>query len=427
MRWSGRPAGHASYYKRWAHTWEFQALLKARPAAGDPDARAAVPGDHRARGVVGAPGRDSFVDDVQAMRRRVEDNIPERHRDRELKLGAGGLRDVEFAVQLLQLVHGRTDPDLRLPGTLMGLRSLIRGGYVGRTDGAEMAAAYTFLRRAEHRLQLQRLRRTHLLPDDSVRHGVAGPHRRLHRRPAPSSAAEVFIAERLRHARHGPPAAREAVLPAAAACGRGGRRATRCGCRRRRPAPGWPPSASSRRTPRCGTSGGPDRRGQPAGRHPAAPCCRCCSTTSRPAPTRTAGCCPTGRCPRRSPTRPGTCGCCATRARSRSGSPTLLGGSRLIASLLTRAPEVLRLLVDDAALLAPEPETVAAALLARSAPRRNRQGGGGRRPVRPPAGDAPAGLRRPARPDLGDQHRPRADQRRRDHASARPTTPPSSR
>ena len=70
-------------------------------------------------------------------------------------------------MQLLQLVHGRTDPDLRLPGTLMGLRSLIRGGYVGRTDGAEMAAAYTFLRRAEHRLQLQRLRRTHLLPDDA--------------------------------------------------------------------------------------------------------------------------------------------------------------------------------------------------------------------------------------------------------------------
>ena len=114
-----------------------------------------------------AAGRESFVDDVQAMRRRVEENIPERHRDRELKLGAGGLRDVEFAVQLLQLVHGRTDPDLRLPGTLMGLRSLIRGGYVGRTDGAEMAAAYTFLRRAEHRLQLQRLRRTHLLPDDA--------------------------------------------------------------------------------------------------------------------------------------------------------------------------------------------------------------------------------------------------------------------
>jgi glutamate-ammonia-ligase adenylyltransferase len=81
----------------------------------------------------------------------------------------------------------------------MGLRSLIRGGYVGRTDGAEMAAAYTFLRRAEHRLQLQRLRRTHLLPEDSSDmewlarsdgYSAAGT----------SSAAEVFLAERVRHA-----------------------------------------------------------------------------------------------------------------------------------------------------------------------------------------------------------------------------------
>ena len=197
-----------------------------------------------------AAGRDSFVDDVQAMRRRVEDNIPERQRDRELKLGAGGLRDVEFAVQLLQLVHGRTDPDLRLPGTLMGLRSLIRGGYVGRSDGAEMAAAYTFLRRAEHRLQLQRLRRTHLLPEDSsdmewlartdgyTASGIGERRRGVHRRTGPALG-------------HGPPAAREVVLPAAAARGRRRRRPTRCGCPRRRPAPGWPRSASWRRTRRC--------------------------------------------------------------------------------------------------------------------------------------------------------------------------------
>ena len=108
------PAGLAAYYKRWAHTWEFQALLKARPAAGDPGLGEQFL-EITAPGVWSAAGRESFVDDVQAMRRRVEENIPERQRDRELKLGAGGLRDVEFAVQLLQLVHGRTDPELRLP------------------------------------------------------------------------------------------------------------------------------------------------------------------------------------------------------------------------------------------------------------------------------------------------------------------------
>ena len=178
-----------------------------------------------------------------------------RQRDRELKLGAGGLRDVEFAVQLLQLVHGRTDPDLRLPGTLMGLRSLIRGGYVGRTDGAEMAAAYTFLRRAEHRLQLQRLRRTHLLPDDaSDMEWLARTDG--YTASGTATAAEVFSAERRPARRHRPAAAREAVLPAAAARGRRRRRRRRraAAVPGERPAPGWPRSASVPRTPRCGTS-----------------------------------------------------------------------------------------------------------------------------------------------------------------------------
>ena len=85
---------------------------------------------------------------------------------------------------------------------------------------------------------------------------------------------------------------------------------------------------------------------------------------------------------------------------------SLLGGSQLVADLLPRAPEVLRLLVDDAALLAPEPETVATALMARAAPGGSGPGGGGRRPIRPPARDAPAGLRRHARPDLGDRTSP---------------------
>ena len=84
------PSSHAAYYQRWAHTWEFQAMLKARPAAGD----LALGGEFTritAPGVWSAAGRESFVDDVQAMRRRVEHNIPDAYRDRELKLGAGGL------------------------------------------------------------------------------------------------------------------------------------------------------------------------------------------------------------------------------------------------------------------------------------------------------------------------------------------------
>src|SRR5690606_13106888 len=111
---------------------------------------------------------ESFVEDVQAMRRRVEADLNQRTADseRQLKLGPGGLRDVEFAVQLLQLVHGRADETLRARATRDALADLSRGGYVGRDDAAALASAYRFLRRVEHLVQLHRLRRTHLVPDD---------------------------------------------------------------------------------------------------------------------------------------------------------------------------------------------------------------------------------------------------------------------
>jgi glutamate-ammonia-ligase adenylyltransferase len=158
--------GHVSYYRRWAKTWEFQALLKARPIAGDPELGQEYV-DAVAPMVWNAADRDDFVAEVQAMRRRVEDHVRPEHADRELKLGRGGLRDVEFAVQLLQLVHGRTDPDIRSRSTLDALASLGAGGYIGRDDAANLAASYRFLRLLEHRLQLFRMRRTHLLPAES--------------------------------------------------------------------------------------------------------------------------------------------------------------------------------------------------------------------------------------------------------------------
>ncbi|WP_127360155.1 bifunctional [glutamine synthetase] adenylyltransferase/[glutamine synthetase]-adenylyl-L-tyrosine phosphorylase [Actinacidiphila soli] len=158
-------SSHIAYYRRWAKTWEFQALLKARPVAGD----AALGNEYveaLAPMVWQAAEREHFVQDVQQMRRRVVDNIPPARVERELKLGPGGLRDVEFAVQLLQLVHGRTDTSLRSGTTLTALGRLAEGGYVGRADAASLDAAYRFLRSMEHHIQLHRLRRTHLVPDD---------------------------------------------------------------------------------------------------------------------------------------------------------------------------------------------------------------------------------------------------------------------
>ncbi len=156
---------HLAYYARWAQSWEFQALLKARPIAGDEElgaryAAAVAPL------VWSIASRDNFVEGVQRMRERVTAHIPAADVDYELKLGPGGLRDVEFTIQLLQLVHGQTDEAVRQAATLPALAALAEQGYIGRVESAEFSHDYRLLRLLEHRLQLARLRRTHLMPRD---------------------------------------------------------------------------------------------------------------------------------------------------------------------------------------------------------------------------------------------------------------------
>lgn len=173
---------HIAYYQRWAKTWEFQALMKARPAVGDMELGQRYI-DALEPMVWTACEREDFVPEVQAMRRRVEELVPAGVRSRELKLGTGGLRDVEFTVQLLQLVHGRNDDSLHVASTVDALTALGAGGYVGRDDAANMAASYEFLRLLEHRLQLQRLKRTHLLPEFDDDEAMRWLARAAHMRP----------------------------------------------------------------------------------------------------------------------------------------------------------------------------------------------------------------------------------------------------
>ncbi|MGA4670422.1 bifunctional [glutamine synthetase] adenylyltransferase/[glutamine synthetase]-adenylyl-L-tyrosine phosphorylase [Propionibacteriaceae bacterium Y1923] len=158
-------AGMKSYYEKWASTWEFQAMLKARPMAGDLELGQEFC-DMVAPMVWRVAEREGFMAQTQAMRKRVVSLIPAKETDREIKLGSGGLRDTEFTVQLLQLVHGKADDRLRLRGTLDTLRALSDATYIGRADAAEMGSAYRFQRLLEHRIQLFKLRRTHLLPSD---------------------------------------------------------------------------------------------------------------------------------------------------------------------------------------------------------------------------------------------------------------------
>ncbi len=194
-------ASHRAYYERWAKTWEFQALLKARPVAGDAElgrAYLAAIGPM----VWQAAQREHFVADVQAMRRRVLGSLPADRAGREIKLGPGGLRDIEFAVQLLQLVHGRTDETLRAAATLDALAALARGGYVGRADAASLADAYRFLRSVEHLLQLRQLRRTHMLPEDpAVLRQVGRALRAMQgAEPGHGDPADDLLAQWRRHA-----------------------------------------------------------------------------------------------------------------------------------------------------------------------------------------------------------------------------------
>lgn len=163
-------ASHLSYYDRWAKSWEFQALLKARPLAGDQ-----VLGEEYVSAVQPkvwtSAARENFVDSVQRMRERVTEHIPAEEVPYQLKLGPGGIRDIEFTVQLLQLVHGLSDDRIRQRGTLPALAALEAEGYIGRAEASAFARDYRTLRLLEHRMQLRQLRRTHLMParDEELR------------------------------------------------------------------------------------------------------------------------------------------------------------------------------------------------------------------------------------------------------------------
>ncbi|MGB3697046.1 MAG: bifunctional [glutamine synthetase] adenylyltransferase/[glutamine synthetase]-adenylyl-L-tyrosine phosphorylase [Gordonia sp. (in: high G+C Gram-positive bacteria)] len=191
---------HLAYYRRWAKTWEFQALLKARAMTGSAELGAAYVAA-TAPLVWDASERDDFVPEVQAMRRRVESLVPAEEKARNLKLGRGSLRDVEFAVQLLQMVHGRVDRSLHVQSTVDALAALTDGGYLGRDDGANFAASYQFLRLLEHRLQLQRLQRTHLLPAPDDTAGMRWLARAAHVRPEGDKDAEQVLRAELRKQR----------------------------------------------------------------------------------------------------------------------------------------------------------------------------------------------------------------------------------
>lgn len=153
--------GYAVYYDRWGEAWELQALLKARPVAGDPDlgSRFRALADR----IIWEKGLDvDALRSIRALKSRTEDGS----RSSDIKRSRGGIRDIEFSIQILQLVHGRVDVDLRVTSTLEAIDALTRNGYVAEEEASRLTDAYRFLRNVEHRLQLRGLRQTHTLPED---------------------------------------------------------------------------------------------------------------------------------------------------------------------------------------------------------------------------------------------------------------------
>ena len=162
--------GYLEYYRRWAKPWEYQALIKARHSAGDEATGAAL--IERTRPLVYATEvTGERIASIRKMKERVETHAGRSPRraapdTSDVKLGPGGIRDIEFSIQLLQLVHGGADEAVRGPNTLASLRALTAGGYIAEDDALALASAYEWLRTVEHRLQLWQERRVRTLPAD---------------------------------------------------------------------------------------------------------------------------------------------------------------------------------------------------------------------------------------------------------------------
>lgn len=150
---------YATYYEKWAEPWELQALIKARHAAGNAELGKRFM--ELATRVIWETGLD--VDSLRGLRRLKSISESEAMPD-DLKRAPGGIRDIEFTVQMLQLVHGRHDATIRKLSTLGALEALQSGEYLSQAEHDELREAYLFLRGLEHRIQLWELRQTHRIP-----------------------------------------------------------------------------------------------------------------------------------------------------------------------------------------------------------------------------------------------------------------------
>jgi [glutamine synthetase] adenylyltransferase / [glutamine synthetase]-adenylyl-L-tyrosine phosphorylase len=159
-------AGYENYYAQWGQTWERMMLIKTRGVAGDATLAAEfvelVQPFRYPRSI-----NESVLHEVAAMKGRIESEVVKAGElDRNVKLGRGGIREIEFMVQALQLLRAGRQPFLQGAQTLASLAKLVQYELLSADESRMLAAAYGFLRDVEHRLQMEDNLQTHTIPDD---------------------------------------------------------------------------------------------------------------------------------------------------------------------------------------------------------------------------------------------------------------------
>ena len=167
-------AAAIAYYESMGATWERAAMIKARPVAGDIAAGDAFLRDIRP--FIWRKHLDfAALTDIHSIKRQINAHrgLGERVEvpGHDIKLGRGGIREIEFTAQALQLIWGGRDPGLRVPTTMGALTALVNAGRLDRVALGELSDAYEYLRRLEHRLQMVEDRQTHRMPEDAA--GIA--------------------------------------------------------------------------------------------------------------------------------------------------------------------------------------------------------------------------------------------------------------
>src|SRR5213594_177116 len=156
-----------NYYAGFGETWERLALIKARGIAGSRELAYEFLREHQPF-IYPKSATPDLLNEIASIKHRIErDIVGTQKLERDVKLGRGGIRDIEFTVQTLQLIHGARHPFVQEPGMLKALRALRKLDLLPGNEVLTLDNTYRFLRRVEHRLQIEAEQQTHVVPRDA--------------------------------------------------------------------------------------------------------------------------------------------------------------------------------------------------------------------------------------------------------------------